>query len=248
MSDKTVFCAGKTKAAAYAELLLDKAGWQVFHHPDPTVRRVLLDVPSFGAGRIENPAVFLSSLDKKSTLYGGNFPRSLTEGFRTVDFLKDPFYLAENAAITARCALELSRPLTGSSFQGLPVLILGWGRIGKCLGQFLREQGADVTITARKDSDLAMIQALGSRALSTNLIRSHADAFRLIFNTIPAPILSEKDSAGFDACIKIDLASERGMEGPDVIWARGLPGKYAPEHSGALIAETFLRLVQEESE
>ena len=44
--------------------------------------------------------------------------------------------------------------------------------------------------------------------------------------------------------IKIDLASVPGMNGDDVIIARGLPGKEAPESSGKLIADTILRLVE----
>ena len=44
----------------------------------------------------------------------------------------------------------------------------------------------------------------------------------------------------------IDLASEPGMQGKSVIPARGLPGKYAPESSGKLIADTILRVLKEE--
>ena len=43
-------------------------------------------------------------------------------------------------------------------------------------------------------------------------------------------------------CLKIELASVSGMEGDDVIIARGLPGIWAPETSGRLIARTVLRL------
>ena len=42
----------------------------------------------------------------------------------------------------------------------------------------------------------------------------------------------------------MDLASLRGIEGDRVIWARGLPGKDAPESSGALIAKTVIRLLE----
>ena len=38
-----------------------------------------------------------------------------------------------------------------------------------------------------------------------------------------------------------DLASVKGIAGDNVIWARGLPGKDAPEESGTLIAKTVLR-------
>ena len=42
--------------------------------------------------------------------------------------------------------------------------------------------------------------------------------------------------------IAMELASSPGMSGDHIISARGLPGKYAPEESGKLIAETFIRL------
>lgn len=46
--------------------------------------------------------------------------------------------------------------------------------------------------------------------------------------------------------MKIDLASKPGIGGTDVLWARGLPGKFAPESAGKLIAQTILRLLKEE--
>ena len=49
----------------------------------------------------------------------------------------------------------------------------------------------------------------------------------------------------FGNALKIDLASKPGIGGSDVIWARGLPGKDAPESSGELIAKTIIRLMEE---
>ena len=46
-------------------------------------------------------------------------------------------------------------------------------------------------------------------------------------------------------CIKIELASQPGIAGNDVINARGLPNLEAPETSGELIARTVLRRYQE---
>ena len=47
--------------------------------------------------------------------------------------------------------------------------------------------------------------------------------------------------------VAVELASTPGMAGDNIISALGLPGKMAPESSGKLIAETFLRLSKEES-
>jgi hypothetical protein len=57
-------------------------------------------------------------------------------------------------------------------------------------------------------------------------------------------MISEKESAiSRSDCLKIDLASQIGIEGDDVLWARGLPGKDAPESAGWLIARTIERLL-----
>jgi dipicolinate synthase subunit A len=70
--------------------------------------------------------------------------------------------------------------------------------------------------------------------------------YRVIFNTVPAPVLSSQLQAFCrPECLKIDLASQQGIQGEDVVIARGLPGKEAPESSGRLIAEMVLKLCAE---
>jgi dipicolinate synthase subunit A len=168
------------------------------------------------------------------TVIGGN----LEESYPKIDLLQDEQYLAENAAITADCALRLLADRLPVSFCGCPVLIIGWGRIGKCLAAMLKALGAEVTVAARKPSDLGMLTALGYKTAAIGDL--DPAPYRAIINTAPAPVLS----AGGNA-IKIDLASCLGMAGEDVIWARGLPGKMLPEASGALIARCVLRHLRE---
>ena len=67
-----------------------------------------------------------------------------------------------------------------------------------------------------------------------------AKTVAVIYNTAPAPVLDRKTLAKCLGTLKIDLASLQGLDGPDVIWARGLPGLYAPESSGRLIAQSIL--------
>jgi dipicolinate synthase subunit A len=74
--------------------------------------------------------------------------------------------------------------------------------------------------------------------------RQKIDGYRVIFNTVPAPVIDEAECELCRSdCLKIDLASELGIAGEDVLWARGLPGKDAPESSGRLIALTAARLL-----
>ena len=119
----------------------------------------------------------------------------------------------------------------------MPVLIIGWGRIGKCLANLLKAVGAEVTVAVRSPSDAAMLEALGYRHLL--LPHCPAQGFRIIYNTVPAPVMAAADAR--PGTLLIDLASTRGIAGEPVLWARGLPNKMAPEASGALMAKIALR-------
>lgn len=247
MDENVIFCAGSTRAARFASGFLQQAGLPVIDYPSVSAKYLLLDVPSFapngqlrGGGFAER---LLEQLSKDVIICGGNLNHPSLAGYQTVDFLQDPAYLAENAYITAECALDVALPYINITLRRCPALIIGWGRIGKCLGQLLRAIGADVTIAARKEADRAMIHALGYRTEDTAKLSDSLSRCRLIFNTAPEPVLSrEQMQLCNENCVKIELASKNGMDGEDVIIARGLPGLHMPESSGKLIADTFLRL------
>lgn len=246
MESNLIFCAGNTKAIRYASEYLKKLGLPVTDTPGSTVGHLLLDIPSFEVsgnlrlgGSVEN---LLAQLTGSITVYGGNLTHPALANLQTVDFLQDEDYLAQNAYITAECALDVALPYMTVTLRRCPVLILGWGRIGKCLGQLLHSIGADVTIAARKPADRAMIRALGFHAEDPTALTDCIGHYRLIYNTVPKLILNKETIAGCRKdCVKIELASKDGIEGDDIIIARGLPGVHLPRSSGKLIAETFLR-------
>ena len=86
-----------------------------------------------------------------------------------------------------------------------------------------------------------MLEALGYRAVDFQEVPQVLPHCKILFNTVPDLPLSYEVPLG----IAIDLASYPGMNGSNVITARGLPGKYAPESSGKLIAETILNHYKE---
>lgn len=251
MSAKQILCGGGTEASRFAGSFLKEAGLPVTDLPGPDMGHLLLDVPSFSAsgslrtgGDIRN---LLSELPKECIVYGGKLTHPALQGYRTVDFLKNEGFLAANAYITAECALDVALPYLTVTLRDCPVLIIGFGRIGKCLGQILKALGSAVTVSARKETDLAMISALGYQAVPTAQISDSIDRYRLIFNTVPFPVLSADQMARCrEDCVKIELASTDGMAGDDIVIARGLPGIHLPESSGALIAKTFLQYYKEE--
>lgn len=234
----SVFLAGNTPAVQYAVQVLTEQDFIITHTPRWDVTDVLLDVPTFRPGGMtrEQLDTVLASLPGNVRLWGGNLS---VDGYRCVDLLADEPYLWENAAITARCAMNL----TDQNWNACPVLILGWGRIGTYLARMLTNQGAAVTMAVRQDIQRLRLCALGYDAVNYSQLPPLLSGFRVVFNTVPHLVLHGTDLP--ENCMKIDLASHRGITGDDVIWARGLPGTHAPEESGQLIAETFLRLRKE---
>ena len=231
MRQTTVFSMGNGRAVSFAARILEQNGVRVATALDRSVTHVLLDVPTKDADFSQIPAGV--------TVIGGNL--DAMEDHVKVDLLKDDQYLSENAAITADCALRLLGDRLPVAFRGCPVLVIGWGRIGKCLARLLKAMGAEVTVAARKDSDRAMLKALGYKAVAFDQLSRVLHGFRVIYNTVPEKMLSESTTFNSD-CVKIELASVPGLPG-ECIDGRGLPGRLAPESSGRLIAEMIGRRI-----
>jgi dipicolinate synthase subunit A len=226
---------GHSAALEYAVKELEQNNWK--QQDEAPV--IVLPVPTFdpsghikGGGNIEDIAA-----DK--ILVGGNLQNHPgCKKHKCIDLLQDPLYLSENAAITAHCAICIAMENLTVTLQDCPALVIGWGRIGKCLARLLRLLGAKVSIAARSESDRALTAALGYQAMNIHDEELDLSGYRVIFNTVPFMVLPEdKLTSCRKDCLKIDLASIRGIGGADVLWARGLPNLDAPESSGKLIAK-----------
>ncbi len=240
------YIASPSAALNHAGQWLRQQGCTIADAPGKEVTHLLLSVPSFGPnGTLRDGGTLkdiLLQLPKGITVVGGNLDGAAWDGCQVLDLLSDPYYLAQNAQITAHCALKQLLLHMSVILPGQGVLILGWGRIAKCLGLLLEKLGAAVTVAARKDTDLAMAQSLGLRCVDIGDLKG-LWRYRAVVNTVPEAVFSAHQvSACRPECVLLDLASKRGMDSERVIWARGLPGIDAPESSGALIGRTVLRL------
>ena len=237
MNNLSFYCPVRNSALDYAIKNLP-----VLPAPADRVTHLLLPIPSFGSDRTikggGDLGTILSALPQDITVIGGNLQHPALTGYKTLDLLQDDVYISENADITARCALRLLMSCLPCTLKNCPVLVIGWGRIGKCLARLLRENDANVTVCARKERDRAMLGALGYRIQES----PDATGFRVVINTAPAIVLSKCPTG----ILKMELSSVMGLPGEDVLWARGLPAIYAPESSGKLIAETVNRLLEKE--
>lgn len=242
-----IYTANNDPSLGYAVQELEKRGISFADAPCARVTHLLLPVPCRLSR--EQTADILNQLPPSISVIGGFLDRPELAHYRCLDLLKDPRYLAKNAMITAYCAIELAQKEMAVTWEDCPVLLLGWGRIGKCLGGLLKNLGAQVSIAARKETDLAMIAALGCDGREISQLDYILRRYRVIFNTVPFPVLSRAQAELCrEDCVLVELASAPGIDAPNVIDGRGLPGKMAPESAGKLIARTVMGLWAREEE
>ncbi len=227
MNNIIFYNAGISQANLYAVSLLQDMGYQFCREREiSAATHLLLDTPC-------KHQVLPENISNEITIIGGNlqFPHPC------IDLLKEPQYLAENAMITAHGAIRVALRETQYILPDRRILIIGWGRIGKCLSKLLSNMGCCVTVAARKETDRAILSALGYTSCS--VVEMNTQGYDIIFNTAPALLID-----GYNApATVIDLASQQGIRGKNVITARGLPGKEFPASSGKLIAESINRLL-----
>lgn len=169
-----------------------------------------------------------------------------------IDILKREELSVLNSISTAEGAIQIAMEETEITLNKSNILILGFGRIGKVLAKMLSGIGANVYCEARKQEDLAWIQALGYTPIHLKELDKNLNKFDIIINTIPNIILNQSnlDKVKKD-CLIIDLASNPGgVDKEEVkkrnikfIWALALPGKVAPITSAKYIKETIYNIL-----
>ena len=176
------------------------------------------------------------------------------EYIEIIDIMKREELAVLNTIATAEGTIQIAIENTNKILHGSEVLILGFGRIGKVLARKLAGLAVKVTCAARKDEDLAWIQAYGHKATNINSIGENLSQYDIIINTVPHMILTEERLQYVkNDCLLIDLASNPG--GIDkkavkdqklkFVWALSLPGKVAPTTSAEFIKDTIYNIVKE---
>ncbi len=172
---------------------------------------------------------------------GGMLPR---EEERFHDYYDEPMML-RNADVTAEAALLMAGDALKTCLNGASLLVVGYGRIGKRLAAKARALGCNVTVAARKESDHALIRMCGHRAVGFDGLAETASRADAICNTVPAEVFSQAILEQISEKIPlIDLAGS--ITAPRVIRAPGLPGKYAPETAGTILADSVRRILERE--
>ncbi len=159
---------------------------------------------------------------------------------RGLPYYENESYAVKNAALTAEGAISLwmqrRAPILGRS-----VLVAGYGRIGRQLAWRLDALGAHVTVAARRSDSRAEAACSGFHAVDIINIHGTYDA---VFNTVPAPVLR----GGFGGALCMDLASAPGgwADETPVLFAPGLPGKYAPQQAALIMRDAIYETIRED--
>ncbi len=208
-------------------------------------------------------ASLLQEARSDALIFGGKVPNLWSEqaaqaGIELYDYFLSEGLQMKNALPTVEGAIMLAMQALPVTLDGCPVAILGYGRIASLLAERLTGLGANVTVFARKERDLAHARLRHCRAIplkgaeaNSSLCRLPDDC-RIVFNTVPEQIVSEQVLKRWNRdCVLMELASFPGgfdfvaaeKMGFHLILAQGLPGKHFPETAGRIIAETVLDLL-----
>ena len=201
-------------------------------------------------------------LAKNALVVGGRLNTDVIEYFSSLghdvaDFFTREELVIRNCVPTAEGALQIALRELAVTVDGTRTLMIGYGRVAKACAKLFSAVGSDVTVAARKLSQLAQAQNDGCKAIGLNSIAENIGSFDIVINTVPAMVLTKQilERLGKDAIV-IDLASMPGgtdfeaakQLGRRVVHALALPGKTAPVTSGKLIAEAVINIFLERRE
>ena len=194
---------------------------------------------------------------KDKNLIAGSIKEEILEiakenNIQVNDMIKNEKLAILNSISTAEGAIEAAMNETDTIIHGSNVLILGFGRIGKVLSKKLQGLSAHITCAARKQEDLAWINAYGYNSININEMEKELEQFDIIFNTVPHLILTkERISYLNKKCLLIELASNPGgidrKEAENykikVVEALALPGKVAPTTTAEFMKEAIYDII-----
>ena len=229
---------------------------------------VVLPVPAENGRMLNSPLSeerlsmeeLISALWPGQVLCGGKFSDDScimagAEGLHLEDLMCRQDFVTGNAAVTAEGAISLLMQSTEKALLGSSVLICGWGRIAKLLALRLKALGAEVCVAARRGGSRAMAELLGMESCSIKNLPGRIGSFDFVVNTVPARILGEETlCCAAEGALIMELASAPGgfdrklaeNIGLEVLYAPGLPGKYAAFTAAELIKKTVYAIMSEE--
>ena len=212
---------------------------------------------------------FLSLLHRGTVLLCGMLPKEQAEeaeaaGMRVYDYYDAESVKLRNGELTAEGAISIAMQELPIAIDEARAAVVGCGRIGNALCKKLRAMGAEVTAFARRRESLSTAEALSchTRLLNEEALRDTVSGYDVVFTTVPSRIYTAELLRHVALLphgrktLYIDLSSSPGSFDPiaaresgiRLLWALSLPGKYAPDSAGQVLADQILNLLREGGE
>ena len=174
-------------------------------------------------------------------------------GWKHLLFSEDEALLRCNAELSAEGALARAMQEPDFAIWQQRALVIGYGRLGRALARKLTALGAWVTVAARRDESRLRARSDGMRSCAMEDMVDIAPSIRLVFNTVPSPVMNEALLHSFPADARLwELAS--APYGYDQQMALdcglrseilpGIPSRYAPSATAEALYDSLLRLMK----
>lgn len=208
----------------------------------------------------ETVSDLVAFFNNKNRIFAGMISNSVkakleSNNSRVYDYFKREEVTVMNAVPTVQGILKAIIDNIDFTINSSKIAVFGYGRIGSLTADILSSIGADVTVCARKYSDLAKASSKGIKSLFINEFSPVAHGFDIIVNTVPAIVIGREILSQLNnKCLVIDVASAPyGTDfavaselGVNAMLYSSLPGKVAPKSAGEIIAKGVLNIIKEE--
>ena len=181
-----------------------------------------------------------NTLKGKKIFAGGKIP--INEPY--TNYCDNDYYAVLNAVPTAEGAISFCIENTPYTLFKSKILIIGNGRVAKVLISRLKAFKCDITVSARKPLDFALIESEGLKYINTSYVPICAKDFDIIINTVDINLLDTSNLT--KDVLLVDLSSKGCIDyksiensGFRVYKLPGIPGKTAPETAGIILAKTL---------
>lgn len=192
--------------------------------------------------------------------YGSSlFARSVSDKVKSIlderqieyyNLLSDETFIVKNAYLTAEGALGYIIFNTKATLRQMPVIVLGYGRVGKSVTKLLKDNYAVVSVATDNSAEFAIASIYSEDVYTLKSFKEHINNFSAIINTVPKLIIEGETLKLINKdCFILDLASKPGgidFEAAEklelnVMHALGIPGKVAPETAGLYIKDIIMK-------
>lgn len=233
-----------------------------------SARFVVLPLPLTKDGRHVHTIVekrisvdeIISLLNDKHVVFAGLISKT-TEGKinkksgKVYDYFKREEVTVRNTVPTFQGILKVIFDNINYTVNSSRCAVFGYGRVADITADMLKSLGADVTVCARKISDISRARIKGHKGCFIKDFADTAGEFDIIINTVPSPVISKDilEKVRRD-CLIVDVASAPyGVDfaaadrlGINAILCPSLPGKAAPVTAGRIIADGILNIIEED--